>query len=335
MLLIAFLLACDPPAITKDDSAADAEQDTDTDDWAGYDPASTVCGKLTLGDCQTGPIEVEIWSLSGAGSVCDECTNDTGIMDTATPWQEWRDEQIAVAPMIKGGYFEANIPAGEYGVVASWNDCYACASIEVTDGECESVALEGNEIIYVDAPNVYLYPEVATTVRVRIGEPGTLTASEPPYPAGGWRVIAEPDGLLRNRRGEWDFLFYERTVVPGQFQYESGWCVDGRTAQASMEDAMADLGFNAPEIWDFADYWDENFPSAEVITVYPQLSDLPRLDIRPAPDQILRAWFVVSEGCARVDAPVWEAFHRSGYVASEWGVVVDTSLDRIGPVPSR
>lgn len=340
MFLIAnLLLACDPPTTTKEAPVEDTDTGgSDGEGWDGYDPASTVCGKLTLGDCRNGPAEVEIWSLSGEGTVCSECRNDTAFMDTASRWTDWRDELVATAPMNKGGYFEATIPVGEYGVVASWSDCFACGSVEVIEGDCAGVEIEGDEIEYADAPNIYVYPKVPTAVRVRVGEKEKLMASEPPYPAQGWRVVAEPDGSLHGfpgsrLRGTWDYLFYERTVVPEQFQHESGWCVDGQTAQASIEDAMLDLGFSPPEIGDFADYWDANFPSADVITVYPQLSHLPRLDIQPAPDRTLRAWFVVEDGCARVDAPVWEAFDRTGYVATEWGVVVDSSLERVAPTP--
>jgi hypothetical protein len=284
------------------------------------DPSSNLCGTIArdVGEpAATGVMVLEI----ADGEI--PCTQDTG----GGGW--WGD--VVAEPELDGDYFEAEVPVGTYGIeVYTDSDYGGCAEVEVPDTTtcAADVTIELEETIYVDKPNVYLYPEVTSPVRVAIPSWKRITESDPKYPVDGWRAIAHPDGRLETPAGQRDYLFYELTWETDRFQYEEGWCVPGRHAQASVEDAMADLGFLPNEIADFVDAWDATFPTAPWMTVYPQLEGLSPLVIEPAPDQLLRAWFVVAAGCQPVRAPELPSVARVGYHASEWGISFLEPLDR-------
>ena len=141
-------------------------------------------------------------------------------------------------------------------------------------------------------------------------------------------MAAWPDGRLDTAVGQRDYLFYEMNYELARFQSERGWCVQGALAQQSIEDAMADLGFLSNEIEDFSTAWDGEFPEAPWMTVYPQFDGLASLVIDPAPDSLLRAWFVVTEGCRSVEPAEFPQVERFGYHAAEWGVAFARPLER-------
>ncbi len=252
------------------------------------------------------------------------CTQDTG---GGGGW--WGDS--VGEPVLDGDSFTVEVPVGTYGIEVYTNGDYGgCAEVDVPDTTpcAADIDIEIEETIYVDKPNVYLYPEESTAVRVALPSWKRVTESDPRYPIDGWRVLAHPDGRLETPAGPRDYLFYELTWETDRFQYEEGWCVPGRHAQASIEDAMADMGFLQNEIVDFSDAWDATFPAAAWMTVYPQVDGLSPLVVEPAPDELLRAWFVVADGCQPVRAPELPRAERVGYHASEWGISFLEPLDR-------
>ena len=163
---------------------------------------------------------------------------------------------------------------------------------------------------------------------VRIPNWRRITESEPRYPVDGWKVTALPDGRLITPAGVRDFLFYELNAETSRFQTDAGWCVRGGAAQASIEEAMDDMGFLPNEIADFSEAWDPEFPAADWITVYPQVDTLTGLRVDPQPENMLRAWFVVADGCRPVEAPVIERVDRVGYHAAEWGLAFAGNLEK-------
>ena len=168
------------------------------------------------------------------------------------------------------GRFEANLPAGDYGISGSSSSCFGCESVSITEGSCTNVSMSIYEPVYVDAPNIYLYPEQPTATHVRIANPQDITLSDPPYRAHqGWWSIAHPDGQLLTKQGWKDYLFYELVMDGRRFQRSEGWCASGNRAQLSIESAMAQYGFNGSEIQDFSDFWDSEVPC------HPRLHHLP------------------------------------------------------------
>lgn len=325
MLLFLHLLAC--PESTTDGEVPDDTGTPQDSTNPTYNPDSTVCGTVRSPDCGELPEFVEIWSIVAGESACADEGWDSGGAGA-----EWRDELIASLHVSGSGIWEAQLPAGEYAVTTSGGGCQDCRAFEVTEAasdECVAVDLITEEQVTADAPNVYLYPEQAVNLWVGVATPARITAAEPAYPRGGWKVWAEPDGRLHSAAGEFDYLFYELAMQRRDFQYEAGWCVDGAIAQATIEDALFDMGFTGPEVEDFRDYWDAVWPSAERVGIYPQIDRLPGLFVEPRPDTLVRAWFVVDDTCRATEWPELPMVERTGFTAAEWGVVILPPLPRV------
>lgn len=325
-LALAFLVACttDAPPGSGDTGDTGTAGDTggtgETGDTGTWNPTGNLCGTVSRPNSAPEGGTVYVATVADGETACRG--GDTGAAG-------WWGETVA-EPILHGPHFEATLPLGSYGVeVVAPDDYGACKAIEITDTEvcAHEVSLYLDYDEPVDKPNVYLYPESASLVTVKIPAWRNITASDPQYPVEGWRVRAFPDGRLATAAGPRDFLFYELLWDPTRFQTEAGWCVPGEIAQATIEDAMADLGFLPNEIGDFASGWDENFPEAEWMTVYPQ-SELSILRIEPEPETLLRTWFYVVEGCQAAAAPELHSTPRVGWHAAEWGVSFGRPLDR-------
>jgi hypothetical protein len=287
-----------------------------------FDTGSNLCGTISRPTGAPAASGVNVLSVLDGAEPC--AGGDTGGSSA------WWDEIVA-SPVPDGDRFEATVDPGTYGVEVYTDGDYAgCAAAEVADrSTCSAdILVELGYEVQADKPNIYLYPTEPTDISVRIPAWRRITESEPRYPMDGWRVTAEPDGTLETSAGPRDYLFYEMKFDAQRFQHDEGWCVPGNLAQASIEDAMADMGFLQPEIDDFSEAWDSEFPPAPWMTVYPQVQDLAELRIFPAPDALLRAWFVVTDGCRPVAAPQITPVARTGYHAAEWGVAFEGALER-------
>ncbi len=275
---------------------------------------SNLCGKVTAPLFAPPAEEADLWLGD------DACARDTGAT-----------LELAQTVPVDGTHFEATLDPGSYGAEIRSGDFLGCTEFSVASSDsCDAeitVALE--PYVAVKKPNLYLYPPVPMEVAARVSRPRDVVVSDPPHGTEGWRVTAYPNGALRTPSGPRDFLFYELAHDPARFQRHEGWCAPGPQAQHSIESAMRDLGFADNEIADFAEAWDPIFPAAPWMTVYPQFEGLPGVEVSPAPDSFLRAWFYVVPGCAAVREPELPAFNPVGFIATEWGVAFDPGL---GPV---
>ncbi len=180
--------------------------------------------------------------------------------------------------------------------------------------------------VVVRKPNLYLYPTEQTTFSVRLGFPGggSVLASDPAY-NDGWTVSVEPSGLIE---GRYRYLFYEART-PDRYQYSAGWIIEGSTLEQFFRRVMAGAGFSDAETGDFIEYWVPLLSPDRSYIIYPQLQEqldgLIRLRIAPEPDVLIRLFFVIRtlEGPApALRTPVLPTPIRRGYVAAEWGVVL-------------
>lgn len=303
-MLTLLLLACDPEFSEESNLCGTISRPLGAPEASGVDVVQVLDGEIA---CQGG-------DTGGAG---------------------WWGEVVA-SPTPEHDQFEATVEPGSYGVEVYTDGSYGgCAAAEVTDTSPCSASIEVTlrEEVSVDKPNLYLYPQEATDVAVRLPNWRRITESDPRYPVDGWRVTAQPDGLLHTPVGERDFLFYEMNYEVSRFQHESGWCVQGSLAQLSIESAMDELGFLPSEITDFTTAWDGIFPDATpgpdgraMMTVYPQFDNLTAVRIDPEPDSFLRAWFVVADGCQIVEPADMPQVERAGFHAAEWGVAFERPL---------
>ena len=130
MLILASLalFACD----TKNTDPNDTSEDNGNHSWADD---STLCGETELQDgfCEV-PSTVDVWTIKEGFSACAE-----GFGDTAGNWEDWRDTLVTTVSVDANGYFEANLPAGEYGISGSSSNCFGCESVSITEGSCTDV----------------------------------------------------------------------------------------------------------------------------------------------------------------------------------------------------
>ncbi|MBN1334681.1 MAG: hypothetical protein JXB39_01840, partial [Deltaproteobacteria bacterium] len=299
------------------DTDADTDADSDADTDADVDV--NVEGEIVHNDCGVDPPTVGIWSILPKAKACGDAWDTGGA--------SWRDAHETDLPVTEHT-FEGEVPVGSWAATALASHCYGCTGFKVDDESAAWVEIWMYDYTSVDAPYLYLYPEVPESMHVELFDPGVVTASDPPYPEEGWDLLALPDGTLLTEHGPRPFLFYELAVETERFQYDEGWCVPGRLAQATIEEAMEDLGFLPREIDDFAAFWDPQFPGAEWMTIYPQTRGLYRLPIRPRPDHLLRGIFVLEAGCRPVAPPDLEPVPREGTHAAEWGLLLLDGLDR-------
>jgi hypothetical protein len=174
----------------------------------------------------------------------------------------------------------------------------------------------------VDAPNIYLYPEVHGDVSVILSFPSGsyVTQSQPPY-EDGWNVSVTPDGMID---GHYGYLFYE-AVVPVPINLETAWLLDGTDLENELRELLEGLGFVEREIDDFIDFWIPRLGSAPWYALYPQNPELmSTLNISPAPDNVLRALFYIRAMESRPSIPTPSdpgPFVRGGFTVVEWGVI--------------
>lgn len=179
------------------------------------------------------------------------------------------------------------------------------------------------------APNIYLYPEEASNISVKLtilDEYGYFTLTEPEHGDGGWDVWVEPDGLID---GTYNYLYYAG-VHKTEFQEIEGWAVEEEDVFRWFEDKMLQIGFNQNEIDDFIEYWLEHLPPSPCYHIYPQDTEIVdarvAIDIIPEPDTLERLWFFIDtvDFCEAILEPEERSpFFRNGFTVVEWGVFFD------------
>lgn len=181
-----------------------------------------------------------------------------------------------------------------------------------------------------EKPNIYLYPETRTDVRVALGHPDQITVSIPEYPADGWKVTAYPNGNLTNADGkEYGYLFYESEIPDFSFQYENAFYLPAEDRADTFERILTLYGLNETEKADFKEYWCGRLPAGKDYYMYPQINEacdlVSPLEIAPAPDSVFRLWFVYKEANGEnptIKEPIPERFVRDGFAVVEWGGMV-------------
>lgn len=181
-------------------------------------------------------------------------------------------------------------------------------------------------------PVLYLYPETETEVSVSFAHPESLTTVYPAYPDGGWKVVAQPDGMLRtvsdgevSERTYYALYWEESGSTPCDFS--TGFCVAKEDSAAFLEDSLAALGFTDREANECILYWLPMLEKSPYNLVYFELTesreDYNALRILPKPDSVLRVALhilPVTEP-VEIEAQVLPAFDRHGFTAVEWGGV--------------
>lgn len=175
-------------------------------------------------------------------------------------------------------------------------------------------------------PNIYLYTEVETSIRVTFEMPGLLQTVIPEYP-GQWLVTGYPDGSIKGADGEiYTYLFYESITWPCLYQTDEGWLIQADNRSEQMESIMLSYGFTEQETADFIEYWTVKLDSGEDYAMYPQLTStvdiaMP-MTIDPKPDCLFRLWFAFEKEAVPYAVPTSKYIKRKGFTVVEWGGVI-------------
>ena len=173
-------------------------------------------------------------------------------------------------------------------------------------------------------PVIYLYPQTATDVSVKVG--ADVLVSAPHYETNGWQhVFAEPGGQLTYRGASYDSLFWEgygHGVYP---DITSGTIVRSTDAVATIQAQLAAQGFNAKETADFLAYWQPKLPATPYVRLTwfgtAAMNQLAPLSISPQPQTVIRT-FLDFEGMQNpitLPAQKFSMPKRQGFTVTEWG----------------
>lgn len=172
-------------------------------------------------------------------------------------------------------------------------------------------------------PVIYLYPEEAAEVTLKLDYPGELLCTYPAY-EDGWQVTAYPDGTLLDGQGqEYSYLFWEG-ADDLEYPMEEGFVVRGTETAAFLREKLALLGLTPREYNEFIVYWlpkmQEN-PYNRIAFQRERYTDSAQLTITPAPDSLLRvfmAWSPIEEPVEMVPQ-TFQPLQREGFTVVEWG----------------
>lgn len=197
--------------------------------------------------------------------------------------------------------------------------CWALGSLLLLLTSCGIIRNEPNE-----KPVIYLYPEEAVEVTVELDYRGELTCTYPAYD-GKWRVLAEPDGTLRDLRGggTYPYLFWEGRG-PFKADFSRGFVVKGEDTAKFLEGVLRKMGLLEKEYREFIVYWlprMEKNPYNLIAFQKENYEKAAALQVTPKPDTVLR----VSMAFRALDAPIKippqtiPSVKREGFTLVEWG----------------
>ena len=173
-------------------------------------------------------------------------------------------------------------------------------------------------------PVIYLYPEFAQEIEVKLDYAGELTCTYPAY-KDGWRVVAYPDGTLVDRAtgNEYSYLFWEG-ISHTEYDFSRGYVIAGKDTAEFLEATLAELGLNRTEANEFIVYWLPKMQGNAYNLIsfqHEQYTNAAKLTITPKPDSVLRVFMAYKalDEKIEVEEPVIEPFERNGFTVVEWG----------------
>lgn len=175
-------------------------------------------------------------------------------------------------------------------------------------------------------PVIYLYPESATDVSVKLDFEGEVTYTFPEY-QHGWNVKASPDGTLINKSdgSTHYYLFWEGIPDKTDWDFSEGFVVKGSEVTKFLMEKLPRLGLTPREYNDFITYWAPEMSENEYNLVTfstTEYDEIAELNISPKPDSIIRVhmvWKAIDKPVEIKEQVLPEAPRREGFVAVEWG----------------
>ncbi len=179
-------------------------------------------------------------------------------------------------------------------------------------------------------PAIYLYPEKAQEVNVRLNINGKITVSNPVYnEQTGWNVQTFPDGVIQqstinNQQLTYPYLFYEAMLENG-YKPKEGWIVSRDNIKDQLTAILNTVGLNEKERYDFLEYWLPRLVSKPYyfagLVPAEEIDKQEVLTINPSPANIIRVR-IIFEGLdypVSIAAPKLSEIKRNGFTVVDWG----------------
>lgn len=184
------------------------------------------------------------------------------------------------------------------------------------------------EGVMMKKPVIYLYPQAETEISVTLNYKGKLLFTYPEY-HDGWKVIAYPNGTLKNKTDNktFSYLFWdgEKQYTEQERTYETGYIVHKDSTVTFLQQKLAECGLQPQEYNEFIVFWTPylqknrwNFIHFRIGKAYETISTN---SVIPAPDTEIRVFMDFK----KVDKPFeitpqqLTAPIRNGFTLVEWG----------------
>ncbi|MFA6422413.1 MAG: hypothetical protein WCV92_03380 [Candidatus Buchananbacteria bacterium] len=177
-------------------------------------------------------------------------------------------------------------------------------------------------------PVIYLYPEKAGQVSVKVEPKGGMSYSDPDY-KNGWMVNAEPNGkIVEVSSGKtFPYLFWEGNGGIYE-QPQKGFVIKKSQVHNFLIEKLAKLGLNKKETADFMEFWEPRMQSAPYYFVTflgnADMERLAPLTVDPKPDTVVRILMDFSplQKPIKVEGYSIRTPERKGFTVVEWGGVI-------------
>ncbi len=185
-----------------------------------------------------------------------------------------------------------------------------------------------NDIQVVEKPVLYFYPNVLTSISVKLEPKGELAFTYPAY-KNKWSFTADSAGNLTLDNKTYNYLFWEsnQVITPESFDLTSGFVIDRDSTIEFLEASLEQFGLNDKEMADFITYWGPQLMKNERNYIHfvfnEDCSFFADLTIEPEPAQLNRIYILsqaipkdVSLEIKKQEIPTC---NRSGFTVIEWG----------------
>lgn len=181
--------------------------------------------------------------------------------------------------------------------------------------------------ITIDKPVIYLYPEKATDIEVKVEAKGKMLFTYPQLNES-WKGTAYPNGDILINDEFYPYLFWEAQAPAIDANWEEGFAVSRTEIVAFLEKTLVDFGLNSKEQADFITYWAPRMlhSKACVIHFYQQdeCAEIADLNVLPIPDHLNRlyiSWSAVEdiEDYTYLRPQNIQKINRLGFDVLEWG----------------
>lgn len=181
--------------------------------------------------------------------------------------------------------------------------------------------------VIVKKPAIYLYPIKEQEIRVKIQPKANNVIKHCIPPCGDeLKLTVTPEGKINRVL---DYLYYEFHISEKVLLEDAGWIVRYDSLSSWFDSVLILFGLNSKEIKDFKEYWLSHLPPYPYYIIKPMPTSLIDkyidVSISPQPDKFIRVflWFQGTYAFRQLDIPSIPATERTGYIAVEWGGVLE------------